>query len=94
MFRRARFSVKPNVRPNAAGRGGNSGGSTSSVVPAVVPAVVTTAAATTTDADGQHDSAPTTWSSTAEDSSMPHPGDAAASGGLHLSGDSSNNRSR
>ncbi|XP_034297069.1 transcription factor TFIIIB component B'' homolog isoform X2 [Pantherophis guttatus] len=92
MFRRARFSVKPNVRPNAAGRGGNSGGSsTSSVVPAVVNAA---SAATTTDADGQHDSAPTTWSSTAEDTSMPHPGDAAASGDLHPSGDSSNNSSR
>ncbi|XP_026574075.1 transcription factor TFIIIB component B'' homolog isoform X2 [Pseudonaja textilis] len=93
MFRRARFSVKPNVRPNAAGRGGNSGGSTSSVVPAVATAA-SAAAATTTDADGQHDSAPTTRSSTVEDSSMPHPGDAAASGDLHLSGDSSNNSSR
>ncbi|XP_058024900.1 transcription factor TFIIIB component B'' homolog [Ahaetulla prasina] len=93
MFRRARFSVKPNVRPNAAGRGGNSGGTTSSVVPEVV--TDTAASATiTTDADGQHDSAPTTWSSTGEDSSMPHPGDAAASGDLHLSGDSSNNSSR
>lgn len=92
MFRRARFSVKPNVRPNAAGRAGNSGGSTSSVVPAVV--TVASAAATTTDADGQHDSAPTNCSSTAEDSSVPHPGDAAASGDPHLSGDSSDNRSR
>ncbi|XP_063149216.1 transcription factor TFIIIB component B'' homolog [Candoia aspera] len=47
MFRRARFSVKPNVRPNAAGRGSNSGGSTGSVVPAVAAA----------DAVGQHGSA-------------------------------------
>ncbi|KAM3844551.1 transcription factor TFIIIB component B'' homolog isoform 2-T2 [Vipera latastei] len=84
MFRRARFSVKPNVRPNAAGRSGHSGGSTSSVVPAVA------ASAATTDADGQPDSAPTTWSSTAEDNSVPHPGDAAASEDLHLSGDSNN----
>ncbi|XP_032070346.1 transcription factor TFIIIB component B'' homolog isoform X2 [Thamnophis elegans] len=91
MFRRARFSVKPNVRPNAAGRAGNSGGSTSSVVPAVVTAA---AAATTTDADGQHDSASTSCSSTAEDSSMPHRGEAATSGDPHLSGDSSDNHSR
>ncbi|XP_025033535.1 transcription factor TFIIIB component B'' homolog isoform X2 [Python bivittatus] len=80
MFRRARFSVKPNVRPNAAGRGSNSGAGTGSVVPAVAAAA---------DAGDQHGSAPTTWSSTAEDSSMLHPGDAAASGDLHLSGDSS-----
>ncbi|XP_070599220.1 transcription factor TFIIIB component B'' homolog isoform X3 [Erythrolamprus reginae] len=96
MFRRARFSVKPNVRPNAAGRGGNSGGSGSSIVPAVTTTATAAAATTTTtDADGQHDSAQTTRSSTAEDSPMPHPGDAAASGDLHQSGDSSSNdRSR
>ncbi|XP_039176669.1 transcription factor TFIIIB component B'' homolog isoform X2 [Crotalus tigris] len=85
MFRRARFSVKPNVRPNAAGRSGHSGGSTSSVIPAVA------ASAATADADSQHDSTPTTWSSTAEDNSVPHPGDdATASEDLHLSGDSNN----
>nr|XP_020645892.1 transcription factor TFIIIB component B'' homolog isoform X1 [Pogona vitticeps] len=71
MFRRSRFSVKPNVRPNAAGRGGSG-----SAVPP--PA---------RDVDGPQGSAPTTCSSAAAGGSAVQPGEAAALGDVQPGGD-------
>ncbi|XP_062983985.1 transcription factor TFIIIB component B'' homolog [Elgaria multicarinata webbii] len=78
MFRRARFSVKPNVRPSATGRG-NSG---SSVVPAAAPP----------DPGAQHGLAPTACSSAAAVGSPTiQPG--APAGDLQRSGGGTSNNS-
>ncbi|XP_044302364.1 transcription factor TFIIIB component B'' homolog isoform X3 [Varanus komodoensis] len=80
MFRRARFSVKPNVRPSAAGRSGSGRSATPPAAGAAAPP----------DPGAQHDSTPTTCSSaTAVGSPAAQQGTPAAAGDVPQSGGSS-----
>ncbi|XP_053150853.1 transcription factor TFIIIB component B'' homolog isoform X2 [Hemicordylus capensis] len=88
MFRRARFSVKPNVRPTAAGRGSNS--TTPTTITTTIPSSVSPAATATPDLEVQHSSDPSPCSSVIVGSSSPQPG--AAAGDPHQSHGGGNKR--
>ncbi|XP_061477299.1 transcription factor TFIIIB component B'' homolog isoform X2 [Rhineura floridana] len=82
MFRRARFSVKPNVRPSAAARGNCGGGGTTN-------SSVIQAAATAPDAGARHGSTLITCSSAAVGESTLQSGAATAAENLQQDGGNS-----